>query len=181
MFTFGLYIPFHNLPVIKVQIVLPRLLSIRMAWWECSVFLKALIFEVIVILCLRGAAQVLLFSFHFPDMFRVSGKLPPVPLMAVCLALLHGRHSRSGSRCCLRFWVKSVDLEQLHGLLSDWMSSYSFLIFGLKAAPFISLPLWNEKSVAQHELKRTTQQRKTKSWKQLLLFLIFYSKFFPEV
>lgn len=55
----ALLIPFHvhflafisvfvSTPVIKVQIVLPRLLSHHMAWWECGVWLKALIFEVIV-------------------------------------------------------------------------------------------------------------------------------------
>lgn len=126
---FGLNIPFHNHPVIKVQIVLPRLQSIYMSWWECSVFLKAVIFEVIVHLCLQGATQVLLFFFNFPDMFRISGKLPPLLLTAVCLALLHGKHSCAASRWCLCSRVKSMDLVQLQGLLFDGITSYSFFFF----------------------------------------------------
>lgn len=63
-----------------------------MVWWDWEIFLKALIFEVIVPLCLQGAAQVLLFFFHFPDMFRISGKLPPILLTAIRLAWLSDRH-----------------------------------------------------------------------------------------
>lgn len=82
---FALYIPFHNHQVIKVQIVLSSLLPIHMAGREWRIFLKAFIFQVIAPLCLQGAVQVLLF-FHFPDMFWVSGKLPPIILTAICLA-----------------------------------------------------------------------------------------------
>lgn len=139
----ALLIPFHvhflafisvfvSTPVIKVQIVLPRLLSHHMAWWEIGVFLKALIFEVIVPPRLQGAAQVLLFFFHFPDMFRISGKLPPAPLTAICLAWLRGSPLALCSlkrRLC--FGVECAERVQRYGWLFDGLSCYSFVIAGL--------------------------------------------------
>ena len=139
----ALLIPFHvhflafisvfvSTPVIKVQIVLPRLLSHHMAWWECGVLLKALIFEVIVPPCLQGAAQVLLFFFHFPDMFRISGKLPPAPLTAICLPWLLGSPLVFCSlKCRLCFGVECAERVQRYGWLFDGLSCYSFVIVGL--------------------------------------------------
>lgn len=170
---FGLYIPFCNHPVIKVQIVLPCLLSIPMAWWECGVFLKALIFEVIVPLCLQGAAQVVLFFFHFPDMFRISGKLPPVLLTAICLAWLHDKCSCSASWCRLCFGLKSRHWGQQWGWVSDEISCYSFVIVGSIKSCAIDLPSttkWN--SVFVVWLKKIYTPKKIKSFKCLLLFLI---------
>lgn len=80
-------------------------------------------------LCLQGAVQVLLFFFHFPDMFWVSGKLPPIILTALCLArLLHDV-----------VWLKSVDRGQT-GSRDELFLRCSFVIFGMMKSCATDLP-----------------------------------------
>lgn len=130
---FALYIPFHSHLVIKVQIVLPSLLPIHMAGSEWRIFLKAFIFQVIAPLCLQGAVQVLLFFFHFPDMFWVSGKLPPIILTAICLArLLPDVASVSD----WSVWL----VDRQSGWVFDGISRCSFVIFGLMKSCAVDLP-----------------------------------------
>lgn len=125
---FDPYIPFHNHSVINVQIVLPLSSVYPHGLMEMQCPPKSTHLEIIVPLCLRGAAQVLLF-FHFSDAFRISGKLPPMRLSAVALALLCGKLLCSASRCAPEWnlWIKYSHMD-------DNLMGYhpiDFLIFGL--------------------------------------------------
>lgn len=67
------------------------------------VSLKALIFAAIAPRCLQGSAQVLLSLFHFPNTFRISGKLQPSLLWAARLVLPRERaHAHAHSRAHAR-------------------------------------------------------------------------------
>lgn len=134
----GLYISFRNHLVIKVQIVLPPLLSIHMVWWEYGGFLQPLIYEVM--------APV-----------RVSGVLlrccSPSFISLICSGFQENYHSSRWQQfvwhdsccrilCTASRWprVKSMARVQQRRRLSDGISCCSFVTVGLVKSRGIDLP-----------------------------------------
>lgn len=117
-------------PVIKVQIVLPRLLSIHMAWWEMQCLPKSTHLwsdsRSVSPGCCSGAAPLLSFPWYVPDFRKITTRAADGSLSGIT----------PWQALVLCFQMSPVFQSEIcgtstAGLLFDGISSYSFLIFGL--------------------------------------------------